>query len=167
MKQPLSDFFRSLRYAARPLTAGGRGHAAGAAVPARILLASTREGDRTGLRGILNKARWTIVEAGHWTEALSLAEQTVFSVALCDRDLPGMDWKEGVRRLRKVRESPATILLSNVADPYLWEALVSAGAFDVLTRPFRESEAVSMIEFAFTHWKTGQTGRRSEASGRP
>ena len=55
-----------------------------------------------------------------------------------------------------MRESPATILLSSVADPYLWEALVSAGAFDVLTRPFRESEAVSMIEFAFTHWKTGK-----------
>ena len=107
-----------------------------------------------------------MVEASHWTDALRLNEQGGFSVALCDRDLPGMDWKEGVRRLHLGPQSPATILLSSVADPYLWEALVSAGAFDVLTRPIRCSEAEAMIRFAYTHWKTGQAAGRPGAHGR-
>lgn len=167
MKHALATLLRNLRGGAQPVAVGDTGRAAGPATAARVLLATGREDDRTDLRDILSKGRWNVVEAGDWTEALHLAGQEGFSVALCDRDLPGMDWKEGVRRLRLARHSPATILLSSVADPYLWEALVSAGAFDVLTRPIRGGEAEAMIQFAYTHWKTGQAGRRAGTDGQP
>lgn len=165
MKQSLSALLRNLRYGAQTRAAEST-VSAPVPAPSNILLASSREEDRIGLRRTLLDPRWTILEAGYWTDALRLAEQVTFSVALCDVELSGMDWREGVRRLRLTRPSPATILLSNVADRYLWEELVSVGAFDVLTRPFRDNEAVSMIEFAYMHWKTGPSGWRADVPER-
>jgi DNA-binding response OmpR family regulator len=131
-------------------------------VSLNLLLASADEEDRNGLRRIFSATRWRVVEAGRWAEVLRLTDQDVFPVALCDRELPGMDWRDGVRQLRMGHRSPAIILLSTVADQYLWEELVSVGAFDALTRPFRESQTLAMIEFAHIHWKTGLTGRRTD-----
>jgi DNA-binding response OmpR family regulator len=125
-----------------------------ATAPTSILLASSREDDAVTLREILAHSRWTLVQACTWTDALAAQAEFSFPIILYDRDLSGLHWHEGVQVMARARRPPAVILLSYVADPYLWDELVQAGGFDVLPRPFRREETLAMIEFAHTHWRT-------------
>ncbi len=86
--------------------------------------------------------------------AVDSLKRTGFPIVLCDRDLAGGEWQDTLRLLHSVRDRPCVILLSNVADEYLWNEVVRRGGFDVLTRPFRKEQVVSMLEFAYTYWKT-------------
>ena len=119
-----------------------------------VLLASSREDDAAALQETFERSRWTSVVARDWSAALAAQEATNFPVVLCDRDLPGLSWKEGVRALMRTPRHPAIILLSDVADPYLWEALIQAGGFELLSRPLRRRETLGLVAFAHTHWKT-------------
>lgn len=120
-----------------------------------VLLASARGDDAESIEEILGHSRWTPATASDWTAALKAQETMTFPVVLCDRDLPGLTWKEGVRAMKRIRRRPAIILLSDVDDPYLWDAVVQAGGFDLLARPLRARETLNMITFAHTHWRSG------------
>jgi DNA-binding NtrC family response regulator len=132
-----------------------------------ILLASAREDDVVSLQKILLDSNWTAVVVAAWADALEAQGRMNFPIVLCDRDLTGLRWHEGVRAMMRARLRPTVILLSNVADPYLWDELVQVGGFDVLPRPFRREETLAILNFAFTHWKTRWPNREAGCLGNP
>lgn len=127
-----------------------------------VLVASEREEDQRTLQLLLRGTRWSPAPVNRWRDASELAERFLLPVVLCDRDLPGMEWQRGIRTLWRPGYRPSVILLSGVADPYLWDELVQAGGFDILTRPFRRDQTLAMIDFAHTHWKAEWPNRRPQ-----
>jgi FixJ family two-component response regulator len=70
-------------------------------------------------------------------------------VVLCDRDLPGVDWRMAVQQLAGGQNRRCVILASPVVDDYLWEEVIHLGGYDVLAKPFRKRDVVQAIEFAW------------------
>src|SRR5262245_53805591 len=120
-----------------------------------ILLATDRADDRRVLSVLLEGTKWILVHTGTWAEVLRLIACEDYPIILCDRHLRGFDLSEDRPMPPAGRSTPCVIVLSDVADPYLWDDLVQRGAFDVLARPIRKTQMLSMLEFAHTHWKTG------------
>src|SRR6266545_4761222 len=118
-----------------------------------VLLVTSNQRDRDSLDSVLENTRWRVEPAASTEEAIQRLRAVPFSVVLWDRDAAGADWKDGLRRLAGVSHRPAVLLLSEVADPYLWEEVIRAGGFEVMTRPFRRNETLAALEFAHRHWE--------------
>lgn len=119
-----------------------------------ILLVSARAEDAPNLKAILEDTPWRLVEAASSAEAVQALKRAAFPIVLYDRDLADGAWQETLRILLAAPGRACAILLSGVADEYLWNEVVERGGFDVLTRPFRKEQVISMLDFAHTHWKT-------------
>lgn len=120
-----------------------------------VLVASQRAEDQPVLHSMLVSAGWDPVSAGSLDEVLRLSAARSFPVLLCDRKLPGLEWPDGISHLASSAHHPCVVLLSDVADPYLWEELVRHGGFEILPRPFDRTEVLSTLDFAYQHWRTG------------
>lgn len=78
------------------------------------------------------------------------------AVVIFDRDLAVSDWREDLERLAGKNKRACLILLSKVADEYLFDEVVRRGGFDVATKPVREDELGRLVKLAVNFWK----GRR-------
>jgi FixJ family two-component response regulator len=95
-------------------------------------------------------------------------------VVLYDRDLPGKGWRGTVEDLASSPHRACIILVSGVADAYLWNEVVRTGGFDVLSKPLREDEVVRAVRLASSYWnnakyreigRTRNNGRSGGLSG--
>jgi FixJ family two-component response regulator len=129
-----------------------KGRRVSPAIP--VPLGSGRDDEVLTLRALLQGTQWMPIQVTNWSSMFKLATLVDAPVFLCDRDLPGLEWQEGVPRLVRASSTSCLILLSDVSDPYLWDELVQHGGFDVLTRPFQRKQVLAMLDFAYTHWKT-------------
>jgi hypothetical protein len=127
-----------------------------------VILASTHGEDQASLDQALLGTTWSVAPAGDLPVVRRGLLGARLPIVLYDRDLPGPHWQEAFEDLSSARRPAALILLSNVSDPYLWEEVVQHGGFDVLTRPFRREEVLSLLLFARTHcsavWPKGPSG---------
>jgi FixJ family two-component response regulator len=114
--------------------------------PLTALAITKSQVDRVQLERIFEKAGWKIVFVDGIEAA---AGQLVHVVVLYDRDLPGVDWRQAVQQLASGEHRRGVILASSVVDDYLWEEVIHLGGYDVLSKPFREDEAIHAIEFAW------------------
>jgi CheY-like chemotaxis protein len=101
--------------------------------------------DRNQLERIFEKAGWNIV----FEDGIEVAAGRMYMVVLCDRDLPGVDWRQAVQQLASGQHRRGVILASSVVDDYLWEEVIQLGGYDVVSKPFREDEVIHAIEFAW------------------
>jgi FixJ family two-component response regulator len=75
------------------------------------------------------------------------------AIVILDRDLTGADWRPNVTSLVHSKLNPCVILLSRVADDYLFEELTRQGGFDITTKPIRIDELQRIIKLALNFWK--------------
>jgi DNA-binding response OmpR family regulator len=108
-----------------------------------VLAITASEPDRIRLQRILEDAGWRVFCAKDLKE-LDRAPST--AIVLYDRDLPGIDWRDAIRRL--AARHACIILASFVVDDYLWEEVIRCGGYDVLAKPFREEEVTHTVRFA-------------------
>jgi FixJ family two-component response regulator len=110
-----------------------------------VLAILTSQSDRAQLQSVFENAGWRIVFAN------SIEEPTTqpIPIVLYDRDLPGLDWRQAIQQLSVSQPSRKIILASFVADDYLWEEVIHFGGYDILPKPFRESEVRHVIQFAW------------------
>jgi len=116
-----------------------------AEAPVTVLAILTSQTDRAQLESIFEKAGWRIVFANSIEE---LTTQPIL-IVLYDRDLPGADWRQAIQQISSSQPSRKVILASFVADDYLWEEVIHFGGYDILPKPFRESEVRHVIQFAW------------------
>ncbi len=106
-------------------------------------------------------SRWRVVPVRSCEEAMAAVRHYSAPVVIYDREVPGADWREHVRNMRASAHPVCLILVSRVADAYLWDAVIECGGFDVITKPFRREQVLRALEFAFAHWKTGWDHQRA------
>ena len=85
-------------------------------------------------------------------EACSVVNQLTAPVVLLDRDWPGTEWKTAVQKLASSPHHACVILVSSVADVYLWQELVRRGGYDVLPKPLRPDKVERVVRLAISYW---------------
>ena len=117
-------------------------------------------GDRKLLTDLAAENGWDV----HLTQSLEEAEFAVnrlhAPVALCDRELPEVDWRTVVRTLASSQHEPCVIVTGKRVDDYFWEEVIRNRGYDVLSKPLREYEVTRIVGLALSFWNSRTAGQR-------
>ena len=119
----------------------------------RVLVITTSAWDQMFYRSIQARGEWDMVITPSVPEALSLLITQQFPIVLCDRDLPGWDWREVLARIAESSPRSCCLLTSRVSDEYLWREVVKHGGYDVVAKPLEEGVVVQTLQRAWYYWK--------------
>ncbi len=115
-----------------------------------------RDEDRRVLAGSSSRSHWNVLFTDTCDEARAAVDQLGAPVILCDRDLPGEDWRDVVEVLSSSPHRTCVILISKVVDDYLWNETVKRGGHDVLPKPLREEDVVRAVRLAWSYWNSAR-----------
>jgi FixJ family two-component response regulator len=117
--------------------------------------------DRKLVADIGHRHQWDVHFANTCEDALEASNELVVPVILCDRDLPGTEWRDVVRSLASCPHRACVILISRVLDDYLWDEVGRRGGYDVLSKPLQEVDVVRAVRLASSYWNTLRSVRCS------
>jgi len=119
----------------------------------RVLVITVSGWDQTFYRSLRARGEWDIEITQSVPEALGLLTAKSFPIVLCDRDLPGWDWRELL--VRVVESSPRScfLLMSRVSDEYLWREVVMHGGYDVVSKPLADGVVSRTLQRAWSYLK--------------
>jgi DNA-binding NtrC family response regulator len=129
-----------------------------------ILVITASQPDRQAFERIATKAEWQVRFADTCEQGLECLGDSHFGVILCDRDVPGGDWREHFSVLHAAAPGSCMILVSRVNDDYLWEEVIRSGGYDVLSKPLQETQVVRAVSLAWSYWKQYSAPRLAYAS---
>ena len=109
------------------------------------------EQDRGVLASVSKQEPFDVHFAESCEEAFTLANQWNAAVIFFDRDWPGTDWRAAVESLAASSHHACVILMSGVADDYLWQELIRRGGYDVLPKPLRNDTVSRVIKLALSY----------------
>ena len=95
---------------------------------------------------------WQVHFAQTGEEAVALLNRYEAPIVLCDRDAAGTDWHHAIRMMSTSKHLVFPILVSGVADDYLWNEVMRNGGFDLLAKPLRNDEVLRTIGMAWSYW---------------
>lgn len=110
------------------------------AAPLEILVVDDDQATRLSLAYALSDAGHHVSEAGDGEEAIALASERTYDVALLDVRLPKVDGLTVFRRLRSRAPSTSVILMTAFATVSDAVASLREGAYDYVTKPFDPEE---------------------------
>jgi FixJ family two-component response regulator len=110
------------------------------------------EHDRTLLTGVSNLVPLEIHFVESWEEAYTVANDLTAPVILLDRDWPDTQWKVIVQTLAASAHHACVVLMSGVADDYLWQELVRRGGYELLPKPLRSGDVIRVMKLALSYW---------------
>jgi DNA-binding NtrC family response regulator len=113
------------------------------------LLISPEEQDHDILNAVFQGKGWTLKSAHCLNSGSALLRQTPISIVITERDLPVGGWKDVLEASQRLHMVPLVIVVSRFADDYLWAEALNLGAYDVLLKPFDESEVVRVLTSAW------------------
>lgn len=156
---------------------GHRDHDAGQATEREQTAGQAKDGSQIRLLAITQNANdwkslhvtskdqgWLLFWAHSGDAALAMLSRHAIPIVICDRDLPGHDWKTMLKRISLAQ--PTSILLaSNVSDEYLWREVVQHEGYDVLPKPFQPERLVRMVTAAWA-WRDWRGDSQAHREGR-
>jgi CheY-like chemotaxis protein len=95
---------------------------------------------------VLEKEGYGVLMAGDGLEAVDLAFKQLPSMILMDVAMPGIDGLEAMRRIKAELPSMPVVIASAHSMESDRERYLAAGADDVLSKPFRLADLVSIVE---------------------
>ncbi len=113
------------------------------------LLISPAERDHEFLEKLFVEQGWTLFSARSLGSASVLLHQENISVVLTERDLPAGSWRDVLEIAHALIRPPLVIVTSLHADEQLWAEALNLGAYDVLAKPFNQSEIVRVLNSAW------------------
>jgi len=119
-----------------------------------VLAITSDDRDRRSLSMFSLRGQWDLVFTDSCQEALDILKSRRVSVIVCDRDLPGPDWRDCLESLAAARPERPILLMSSIYDEYLWEEVVHRGGYDVLGKPLQEEQAARAVNLAWSYSKT-------------
>lgn len=124
--------------------------------PSRVPVVAlvVNEQDRYVLRSISGKEPLDVHFAESCEEGRALANHLSSPVILFDRDWPGTEWRTAVENLAASSHQACVILMSGVADDYLWQELIRQGGYDVLSKPLRAESVARVVKLALSYWNS-------------
>ena len=111
----------------------------------KLLLISPEPEDREALRAILDQTQWTLSEAATHRHALQLIDGQRFTAIFCEAALNDPGWKD-LLTLGAGPEAPLLVVISRLADEYLWCEVLNLGGYDVLATPFDAKEVTHVLK---------------------
>jgi DNA-binding NtrC family response regulator len=118
----------------------------------RLLAITCGEEEKATLGRIAADLRWKLSIAGSADEAIQLLGDEPLPLVICDRDLPGEDWRTIVARIASRRDVLCVVLASSVVDDYLWDEVIQQRGYDVVSKPFEADQLRRAVTFAWS-WK--------------
>ncbi len=131
-----------------------------------VLEVSPFESDHTALRQIFSHSKWLMHTATSCAEAASVLKRNPISVVMCERELPDGTWKDILDQVMRSHNPPPLIVTCRLADDELWAEVLNLGGYDVLRKPFNQSEVFRDVSLAWLHWKH-QQGKSRHAPEKP
>lgn len=125
-----------------------------AAAPAVLVVTVSAE-DHMFYTSLREQREWNIVVTQTVPEALCLLGSQPFPIIVCDRDLPGWDWRDALTRIVARAPGICFLLTSRVSDDFLWREVVMLGGYDILTRPLATAAVTQTLQRALYYWQTG------------
>jgi DNA-binding response OmpR family regulator len=131
--------------------------------PSRITIVSIllEDQDRSLLATVSQTNPWDVVFVKTCAEAEQVSEQIKPHIILLDRDLAEGDWRQSLSACASSSGGACTMLISRVADDYLWNEVVSNGGYDVLRKPLREQDVLRAVKFAWFYWNSARQAAAS------
>lgn len=120
----------------------------GSVSPIRILVAEDDSSLCESLKTLLSHAGYEVVTAGDGNMALRCFAQRPFDVVLSDLRMPGLTGIELLEEIKKIAPQTEMILLTAFATVDLAVEAMKRGAFDFVTKPFKKSILLAVIQKA-------------------
>jgi DNA-binding NtrC family response regulator len=119
----------------------------------RVLAITTLPWDEIFYKKLRATGDWDFIVVRSVHEALSLLTTQQFSIVVCDRDLPGSDWRDVLAKIVESSPRSCFLLASRVSDEYLWREVVAHGGYDVVVKPLEEDVVVQTLHRAWYYWQ--------------
>jgi DNA-binding NtrC family response regulator len=119
----------------------------------RVLVITISIEDQDFYRNLQSRREWDLAFTQSVPEALRLLARETFPIVLCDRDLPGCDWRAVMAKIVEASPRSCFVLTSRVSDEYLWREVAEHGGYDVVAKPLEESAVQHTLRRAWYYWK--------------
>ncbi|HEX7088047.1 MAG TPA: sigma-54 dependent transcriptional regulator [Vicinamibacterales bacterium] len=126
---------------------------------ASILVIDDEEIMREILETLLTREGYSVRLAGSAEEGLELARSMPFDVAIVDLMLPGMDGIAALEELKKINEDLPVLMITAFASVETAIAAMKRGAFDYVTKPFKNDEVLVVVRNAVERNRLVQENR--------
>jgi len=117
-----------------------------------VIIALIADGrDRALLADVCARNQWSVHFTDTCVEAWAILNRLKAPVVLYDRDLPGTEWRDVIQMMASSGHNVCAILLSRVADDYLWNEVIGKGGYDICAKPLREEDVVRSVRLAWSY----------------
>ena len=130
---------------------------------ASILVIDDEEIMREILETLLVREGYTVRLASDGAEGLDLARSLPFDAVIVDMMMPGMDGLQVLDELRKHDEELPVIMITAFASMENAIAAMKKGAFDYITKPFKNDEVLVVLAQRRRAPAAGRRERRAQA----
>jgi DNA-binding NtrC family response regulator len=113
-----------------------------------ILVIDDEEIMREILETLLTREGYDVRVASSGTEGLDLARALPFDAALVDIMMPGLDGFATLDELKRIDEDLAVMIITAFASVESAISAMKAGAFDYITKPFKNDEVLVVVRNA-------------------
>ncbi len=117
----------------------------------RILIADDEEVMRDVLSTLLSSESYRVDLAETGTQALEMIRDKDYSVILLDLMMPGLDGLQVLEEMKKAENSPVAVILTAFASIDKAVKATKLGAFDFITKPFKNDELLLAVKNAMEH----------------
>ena len=117
----------------------------------RMVALVSNDCDRQLLARMAPENGWVVHFPGSCVEAWHLLKQEKPPILLFDRDFPGTQWREVIQEMSSGPDLVYSVLLSRVADDYLWNEVIRHGGYDVLATPLKETEVLRAVRLGWSY----------------
>jgi DNA-binding NtrC family response regulator len=130
----------------------------------RILIADDEEVMRDVLATLLASESYNVDLAETGSQALEMVKDKDYSVILLDLMLPGLDGLQVLEELKKSESSPVAVILTAFASIDKAVKATKLGAFDFITKPFKNDELLLAVKNAMEHRHLVEENQRLKKS---
>ena len=126
----------------------------------KILIVDDEEHIRKIMSIMLSKHGYSCQVAASGEEALALVEKENFKAVLTDLRMPGLDGLELLARLKNIDADLVVVVVTAFATLETAIKAIKAGAYDYISKPFKEEEIVLVLEKALERSRLLDENRR-------
>ena len=130
----------------------------------RILVADDEEVMRDVLSALLSSESYKVDFAETGPQALEMIKDKDYSVILLDLMLPGIDGLQVLEEMRNTENSPVAVVLTAFASIDKAVRATKLGAFDFITKPFKNDELLLAVKNAMEHRHLVEENQRLKRS---
>ncbi len=114
----------------------------------KVLIVDDQEDARWILTNVMRQAGFVPIPAANGEDALISIQRHAPAVVLLDIGLPDMDGFEVLTRIKLIDKSIPVIMVTGNGKPYDAARAVRAGAWDYITKPFKNKDVLNTVRGA-------------------